>query len=190
MIQFYTTCSNRFSLPEEAQMAIESGCRWINICNTGMTPDELKETAIETIPVCRENDAFLVIDNDIELVNELRVHGVRLTDGKTIPASAREILGPHAIIGVHVSSPADVALLRGVDVDYLTADTSVIDSISSEAKKLQLPVVAVGDVTVGNMKSLLASGAQGLGFSSAVTDAPDPVSYLRHAIDTTPGASF
>lgn len=187
MIQFYTTPSSRYSIAEEAQMAVEGGCRWINLCSGGDDEASVKEVAGEVIPLCREADAFLVIDDDVELVKELRVHGVRLTRGEMTPSQARELLGPHAIIGVHVESAADVEVLKGVDVDYVTAAVKSLGDVARAAARQELPVVAVGDdVTLESMESLLEQGAQGLGLSDAALDAEDPVGYVAAVMAKAP----
>ena len=187
MIQFYTIPSERYSMAEEAQMAVEGGCRWINLCSDGTTAMQLKEEAGEIIPVCREADAFLVIDNDVELVKELRVHGVRLTDGRVSAAQARELLGPHAIIGVHVASPAEVSALKGVDVDYVTVCIDRLDGVAQVAAAMELPVVAVGEgVSLESMEALVSGGAHGIGISNAALDSDDPVAYIADVMAKAP----
>lgn len=175
MIQFYTTLSGRFSLVDEVTAVIDGGCRWINLC---AAPD-LREGLEEIISVCRHSDAFLVIDNDIELVKESRVHGVRLTSSGISPCQARELLGPHAIIGVDVSTSGEVASLKGADVDYVTADVAALSEVAPVAASMQMPVVATGNVTVENMSELFCRGAQGLGFSESVVSALDPREYME-----------
>ncbi len=178
MIQFYTTLSDRYSIVEEVKLAVDGGCHWINLCADGMSRECLKEAAEEIVPVCREKDVFLIIDNDVELVHELKVHGVRLADGSLSAKETRDRLGPHAIIGVAVSSASEAAALRGVDVDYVTADISILKEVAVAVSAFQLPVVAAGDVTAENMQSLLEDGAQGLGFSASVVNAADPSAYI------------
>lgn len=183
MIQFFTVADSRFSIVEEVAAAIDGGCRWINLCSSGMTHEELKEAAESIIPVCRDNDVILVIDDDVELVKELRVHGVRLAGSGISAKDARGSLGPHAIIGVAVAEACEVAELKGADADYVTADVSALKQIVHAAGELQLPVVATGDVNFDNMSRLIKEdGAAGLGLSSAVVEASDPSAYMARAI--------
>ena len=44
---------------------------------------------LEIIPICRENDVILVIDDNVELVKELRVHGVHIGKGEEVMIAAR-----------------------------------------------------------------------------------------------------
>lgn len=179
MIQFYTTPSGRFSLVDEVAAVIDGGCRWINLCDASRN----REALSEIMSVCRQSDAFLVIDDDIELVKELRVHGVRLTSSAISPRQAREQLGPHAIIGVSVSTVGEIASLKGADVDYVTVDVTALSAVAPAAASLQMPVVATGEVTLENMEQLIGSGAQGLGFSESVVNAPDSKEYMKSVME-------
>ncbi len=66
MLQFITKTTQRFSMAEEAQMAIEGGCRWIQLsaASIGDSGLSLREVANEIIPLCQENEAFLIIEDD------------------------------------------------------------------------------------------------------------------------------
>ena len=108
MLQFITHPSEKYSIAEEVQMAIEGGCRWIQLRMKDASDEEVRNVALEIIPMCQETDTFLIIDDRVELVNELRVSGVHLGKEDMDPMQAREILGPHAIIGVTANTAADI----------------------------------------------------------------------------------
>lgn len=78
MLQFITSTSDKYSIAEEAQMAIEGGCLWIQVSQS--LPDGVtqKEVLQELQPVCEENEVFLMADSDVELAKEMRIHGVHL----------------------------------------------------------------------------------------------------------------
>ena len=78
MLQFITHPSDKYSIAEEVKMVIEGGCKWIQLRMKEASYDELRDTALEIIPICRENDVILVIDDNVELVKELRVPGVHI----------------------------------------------------------------------------------------------------------------
>ena len=119
MLQFITHPSEHYSIAEEAQMAIEGGCRWIQLRIKDASDDEVRQVAMEIIPMCRETETFLIIDDRVELVNELKVSGVHLGKNDMDPLEAREILGPHAIIGITANTAEDIIRYKGKDVDYV-----------------------------------------------------------------------
>ena len=92
MLQFITNPSDRWSIAEEVRMAIEGGCRWIQLRMKDASDEDVRRTALELIPLCRDHDTFLIIDDRVELVNELRVSGVHLGRGDMDPMEARELL--------------------------------------------------------------------------------------------------
>ena len=117
MLQFATDDSSRHTVEEQVSLALNAGCRWIRV-----TGNPSEDAIRSLIAPCQENDAILVLDNDIDLVDRLRIHGLHLTEwtrGSLI--EARENLGPHAIIGVSCSDPALLGELAGLDIDYLVA---------------------------------------------------------------------
>ena len=119
MLQFITHPSERYSIAEEVQMALEGGCKWIQLRLKDATDEEFRQTALEIIPMCKENEAFLVFDDRVELAMEMSVHGVHLGKNDMNPLVARETMGAEAIIGCTANTAADIKAFRGWDVDYV-----------------------------------------------------------------------
>ncbi|MDE5687948.1 MAG: thiamine phosphate synthase [Paramuribaculum sp.] len=195
MLQFITHPSEHYSIAEEVQMAIEGGCRWIQLRMKDASDEEVREVAQELIPMCRETETFLIIDDRVELVNELRVSGVHLGKEDMDPMEARELLGPHAIIGVTANTAEDIIRFKGKDVDYVglgpvrftTTKKKLAPELGYEgvrevmaavrAAGVELPVVAIGGVNADDVAPLLAAGVSGVAVSGAIINAPDPVAY-------------
>lgn len=202
MLQFITHGSPRYSLAEEVQMAIEGGCKWIQLRMKDADYETMKAAALEIIPLCRENDVIMIINDNVELVRELRVHGVHLGKDDMDPRKAREILGPHAIIGVTANTAADILSLKGVDVDYVgvgpfrftgtkkkLSPIIGIDGYKSIVRQCveggnTLPLVAVGGVTLEDIPEIMSAGMQGVAVSGAIINAPDPVVYTERLLKT------
>lgn len=195
MLQFITHPDNNYSIAEEVQMAIEGGCRWIQLRMKDASDEEVREVAMEIIPICRETDTFLIIDDRVELVNELKVSGVHLGKTDMDPLQAREILGPHAIIGVTANTADDIIRFKGKDVDYVglgpfrhtttkknLAPVLGIEGYTSIVKQVreagvELPIVAIGGITIDDIDAIMATGVNGVAVSGAIINAPDPVEY-------------
>lgn len=200
MLQFITHPSDKYSIAEEVQMVLEGGCKWIQLRMKDASDEEFRETALEVIPMCKENEAFLVFDDRVELAMELSVHGVHLGKNDMNPLVARETMGAEAIIGCTANTAADIIALRGWDVDYVglgpfrhtttKANLSPViglegyRSIVSEVRKadILLPIVAIGGITLDDIPSLMETGVNGVAMSGAIINAPDPVEYTRQVI--------
>lgn len=200
MLQFITHPSDKYSIAEEVQMVLEGGCKWIQLRMKDASDEEFRETALEVIPMCKENEAFLVFDDRVELAMELSVHGVHLGKNDMNPLVARETMGAEAIIGCTANTAADIIALRGWDVDYVglgpfrhtttKANLSPViglegyRSIVSEVRMadILLPIVAIGGITLDDIPSLMETGINGVAMSGAIINAPDPVEYTRQVI--------
>ena len=201
MLQFITHPSEKYSIAEEVQMAIEGGCRWIQLRMKDASDEEVRNVALEIIPMCQETDTFLIIDDRVELVNELRVSGVHLGKEDMDPMQAREILGPHAIIGVTANTAADSIKFKGKDVDYVglgpfrftTTKKNLAPEIGLEgyteivkdvrAAGVELPIVAIGGITEDDVKPLMATGVNGIAMSGAIIGADDPMLYTSSVME-------
>ena len=198
MLQFITHPSEHYSIAEEAQMAIEGGCRWIQLRIKDASDDEVRQVAMEIIPMCRETETFLIIDDRVELVNELKVSGVHLGKNDMDPLEAREILGPHAIIGITANTAEDIIRYKGKDVDYvglgpfrhtttkknlspvlgIEGYASVVSQVRQAG--VELPIVAIGGITIDDIDAIMATGVNGIAVSGVIINAPDPVEYTNH----------
>lgn len=171
-------------------MAIEGGCQWIQATNSLPEGTTMKEILTELKPLCEENEAFLMVDSDVELANEMRIHGVHLKKGDMKPAEARELLGPHAVIGVDAANATDIIALRGLDIDYVVLDfdslgIAGIAAVIKEVKEagVEIHFVACGDFSDDDFKALQNVGVNGFAVSSRITSASDPVAETAAIID-------
>ena len=180
MLQFITNKSDRYSIAEEVQMAIEGGCRWIQLRMKDATDEEVREVAMELIPMCRETDTFLIIDDRVSVVNDLKVSGVHLGKEDMDPIEARELLGPHAIIGVTANTAADILKYKGKDVDYVglgpfrftTTKKNLAPELGLEGYRtivkevrdsgMEIPIVAIGGITADDIEPLMSTGVNGI----------------------------
>ena len=172
MLQFITHPSSRFTIPEEVRLVLEGGCKWIQLRMKDADYDTMRAIAEEIIPLCKEHDAIMVIDDNVKLTEELRVHGVHLGKHDMPPAQAREELGPHAIIGVTANTAADILGLDGY--------RDIMSEIRSAG--CELPVVAIGGITLDDIEPLMDKGVNGVAMSGAIINAPDPTEYTARVL--------
>ncbi|MBD5282629.1 MAG: thiamine phosphate synthase [Bacteroides sp.] len=192
MLQFITHPSDKISIPEQVRLAIEGGCRWIQLRMKDATDAEVAAMAEEIIPLCRETGTILVIDDRVEVVMQTKVHGVHLGKNDMDPAKAREYLGPHAIIGCTANTAADILALAPLDIDYiglgpfrftqtkqnlspvigLEGYREIINEV--RAAGCQLPIVAIGGIEPADVPALLDAGVNGIAISGAIINSADP----------------
>ena len=151
--------------------------------------------------MCKESGTILVIDDCVELVEELRVHGVHLGKTDMAPGKARELLGPHAIIGETANTADDILAMRRIDIDYIglgpyrftTTKANLSPILGTEGYRnimkqvcdagYEIPVVAIGGITIDDIDELMTTGIRGIAMSGAITEAADPTDYTRRVIE-------
>lgn len=189
MIQFATYPASTRPVDTQVKEAIAGGCLWVRL--TG-APSEEEVKAL--VPLCTEKGVILVLDDNVELVDRLKIHGIHLTSwdrGSVI--SVREKLGPHAIIGVTCDSAEKALQLKGLDIDYMTvaapSDANPLDfykDFASTVTKEEVKVhpVASGEFPVAMLCPVLGTGMVGIELSKEVADAPDPAEFIKLALST------
>ena len=120
--------------------------------------------------LCNTYHAQLIINDDLSLAAELGA-GLHLgqTDGCLL--SARQQLGPNAIIGITCHAQLDLAK-QAIEhgADYIAfgrfynsqtkpGDVLATTELLEQAQILQQPVVAIGGITLDNGSSLIKHGA-------------------------------
>ena len=100
--------NERYGYADGCRMALEGGCRWIQLRMKGASDEEVRPVAMEVLRMCRDKGATFVIDDRVELVKVLHADGVHLGKNDMPVQEARRILGPQAIIGGTANTIDDV----------------------------------------------------------------------------------
>ena len=77
-LQFITHQTERYSYLESARMALEGGCKWIQLRMKDALLEEVEAVALQLKPLCKEHEAILILDDHVELAKKLEVDGVHL----------------------------------------------------------------------------------------------------------------
>lgn len=187
MLQFITRKNERYGIEKQVKMVLEGGCKWIELDMNDATAEEVKAIIENLIPLCKEADAILVVDDYVDIVKEMEVTGLRLIKDSKNVGEVRNILEGGPIIGVNISTAGDIYALKGIDVDYVTIEINEphsLDSIYkivSEVREagINMPIVAIGEITIENIKEVIATGVNGVAMSDAIVNAENPTEYTK-----------
>jgi thiamine-phosphate pyrophosphorylase len=140
----------------------------------------------------------LIVNDRIDVAQAIGADGVHVGQDDPPPAAVRALLGPNAIVGLSVTDESQLATIDA-SVDYiglgpifptgtkLDAAPSLGEmTFASLRRRIPLPVVAIGGITVANAASAIAAGADGIAVVSAICAAADPraaAQALRAAVD-------
>lgn len=98
-VQFITHFTASISYSDSARIALEGGCRWVQLRMKDASSEELKATAVQVQELCRQYGATFIIDDHVELVKQIGADGVHLGKLDMPIKEARERLGKDFIIG-------------------------------------------------------------------------------------------
>ena len=93
MIQFITHANDRYDYLDGVRMALEGGCRWIQLRMKNASEEEVLKTAKSTSKLCRQYDAVFILDDYVELVERTGADGVHLGKNDMPIDKARRLLG-------------------------------------------------------------------------------------------------
>ena len=197
MLQFITDGKSVEQIINQCRLAIDGGCRWVQIRMKDAADDDVR-CVVEAIgPLCDSTATTLILDDRVELAAELKVDGVHLGKEDMIPAEARKILGHEAIIGSTANTIDDVIRLAKQPIDYFgigpfrftstkkrLAPTLGLEGyrhIMTEmrSKGIGLPVVAIGGITIDDIPEILETGVTGVAISGAIAHADKPDEATR-----------
>lgn len=198
-LQYISHQTERYSYLDGIRMALEGGCRWVQLRMKGVPyPDEdSMEIAFEAKRLCREHDAVFIIDDDVALVKQIHADGVHLGKNDMPISEARSILGQDFIIGGTANTFADVKAHYEAGADYigcgpfrftttkrglapvlgLEGYRSIVEQMKAEG--INLPIVAIGGITEQDVTDIMQTGVSGIAVSGAVLNADNPIEAMR-----------
>ena len=201
MLQFISHYTEHYSYLDSIRLALEGGCRWIQLRMKDATDDEVRPIAMAAQQMCREVGATFIIDDRVELVRELHADGVHLGKNDMPIREARKILGPDFIIGGTANTFDDVKLHYESSADYigcgpfrftttkqklapvlgLDGYRSIVSQI--RAANINIPIVAIGGITEDDIPDILATGITGIALSGTVLRAENPVQKMNELLN-------
>jgi thiamine-phosphate pyrophosphorylase len=179
------------ALLDAVAAALRGGARIIQYRDKTTRPQR-REEAAALRKLCNENDALLIINDDVSLAAEVAADGVHLGREDIALDKARTSLGKETIVGVSCYNQMSRAQrLVHAGADYIAfgaffdsptkpeAISADIGLITAAKRGLHVPVVAIGGITPENGAALVNAGADALAVISGVFAQPDPEQAAR-----------
>ena len=200
MIQFISHYTEEYSYLDSIRMALEGGCKWIQLRMKGATDNEVRPIALEAMKLCKETGATFIIDDRVELAMEIGADGVHLGKNDMPIAEARKILGNKAIIGGTANTFDGVKAHYEASANYIGCGpyrfTTTKERLSPilglegysdivskmKANGISIPIVAIGGITAVDIPLIMNTGVTGIAVSGAVLRSGNPVESMKQLI--------
>lgn len=202
-LQFITHSNNRYSYIDSALVALEGGCRWIQLRMKDADERLLEQTALIIQKMCRDYGATFIIDDNVFLTKKIKAHGVHLGKDDMPVSLARKLLGEQYIIGRTVNSFNDIlSVLQSATPDYFGCGPFRFTSTKKNlapllgyegyrniCKKMadsniNIPLVAIGGIGKDDINGLIECGADGIALSGSILNADNPVKRMQEIVET------
>ena len=210
-LQFITHCTERYSYVDSARIALEGGCRWIQLRMKDADESLMEETALIVQKMCRDYGATFIIDDNVHLVKKIKANGVHLGKNDMPIIEAREILGDDFIIGGTVNCFEDILNSCQLSVISYQPNANVLnyfgcgpfrftstkknlapilglegyENIISNMKRnnIDIPLVAIGGITKDDISDILKTGVDGIALSGSILRAENPVEEMKSIVE-------
>nr|WP_199158833.1 thiamine phosphate synthase [Pedobacter sp. ASV2] len=176
---------------EQVQKACEAGAKWIQYrCLT--KADEALLADINAIAeICDDWGTTLIVTNHVHLNGKADIQGFHIEDMDADFVSIRKIVGNDITLGGSANTVENLIRLANEGLDYagfgpfaitqtklnnfpIIGISGYAEAISKlKANNIQMPVLAVGGITLGNVEALMQTGIYGIAASGAINFASD-----------------
>ncbi|MBQ4039172.1 MAG: thiamine phosphate synthase [Bacteroidaceae bacterium] len=196
-LQFITHYNKEYSYIDSARIALEGGCRWVQLRMKDADEALLEETAITVQAMCRKYGATFIIDDNVLLAKRIKADGVHLGKKDMPVAEARKILGEQFIIGGTVNTFEDILYhLRNGSPDYFgcgpfrftSTKKNLAPTLGYEGYRditrrmrennITVPIVAIGGICKEDIPQILECGIDGIALSGSILNAACPIDEM------------
>jgi len=170
--------------------ALASGVDTLQLRDRHASGQALIAAAQTLRAISREHGAALLVNDRIDVALATAADGIHLPAGSFPTATARRLLGAHALIGRSTHSPAEAEAAAAAGADYV-----VLGPIFATPSKLAFgpplglaavaaahpsrPLIAIGGIDAANAGDVRRAGAYGVAVIRAILDARDPAATTR-----------
>ncbi len=175
-----------YSVSEQVELALKGGVRMIQVREKELAPADIAQLASKALELTRKYNAFLFINDWVEVAQEVNVDGIHLGQDDMPIREARKLLGKNRIIGISVKTPAEAIKAQEDGADYLAVngvfytqtkndlgDLPGLEGVSQIRHYTRIPLIAIGGINLQNCHRVIEAGADGIAVVSAISTAED-----------------
>lgn len=178
----------------------KGGATIVQLREKTLSPLEFYREATEAIRIARASSLKVIINDRVDIALALKADGVHIGQDDLPPQSARELLGPHVIIGFSTHNLQQAILSTRMPIDYIAIGpifptatkespepTVGLEGLTQVRQAVNdIPLVAIGGITSENRQDVLDAGADAVALISDIWTSSEqvasPIERLLHRI--------
>lgn len=190
---------NGKSLYEQVEEAIKGGVTFVQLREKKLEEENFLDEALDIQNLCRKYGIPFVVNDNVKIAKMINADGVHVGQSDMGAENVRGILGDDKIIGVSVQTVEQAVLAEKQGADYLgvgavfptgskvDAEDVSFETLKAICESVNIPVVAIGGISAGNVLKLKGSGISGIAVISAIFAAEDIESATKRLKQLTTG---
>jgi thiamine-phosphate pyrophosphorylase len=182
-------------------MALDGGVDWVQLRDKSVSAATLYAHASQLLTAVHQHGSQLSVNDRLDVALAVGAEGAHLAAQSLPVAEAVRLAAGRLLVGrsVHSLNEATAAAAQGADyvtfghVFPTTTHPGLPPRGPHELKAIvdavDVPVLAIGGITIDNLEDVLATGCAGVAVISAILSDPDPsraAARLRRALDLSP----
>jgi thiamine-phosphate pyrophosphorylase len=174
----------------DVKSAVAAGVKVVQYRRKEAAAAVLYDEAMALRKICR--GSLFLINDRVDIAMAVDADGVHLGQDDLPLLVARSLLGPYKVIGVTVHSVAEARRAKTLGADYLGVSPIYATQTKPDAgppaglelirrikAAVELPLVAIGGIHLGNASEVVRAGADALCAISAVVTSNDAGAEIR-----------
>lgn len=182
-------------LPDFAAACLDGGATLLQVRAKELSGREFLDTAEAIVALARPRGATVIINDRADIARLSGASGVHVGQEDLPPFAVRRIVGGDAVVGLSTHSDAQLAAAFEEPVSYVaigpvfgtaTKDTGydprgieVVRAAAEAARAQQLPLVAIGGITLSRARLVIEAGAQSVAVISDLLSTGDPAGRVQ-----------
>lgn len=178
--------TGKHQLGKIVAQAVEGGVDYVQLREKGRPADEIYRLAKELKGILDYTDAVFLVNDRVDVALAVGAHGVHLGQASLPPEVARKILGDDKIIGVSTHSLEEAQDAEKSGANYIIFShifpteskpgrtPKGPESLWEISHRVEIPVVALGGINVGNVSEIVRHGVNNAAVMSSILQAQSP----------------
>ncbi len=168
------------SLVSVVKESLDGGVTFVQLREKDLKYEKFLSEANYIKRICHDYHVPFVVNDNIDIARVVDADGVHVGQSDMEVSEVRKLLGPDKIIGVSAQTVEQAiaawkagATYLGVGAVFPTGSKDDADDVSLETLKeicaaVPIPVVAIGGISLKNVKELTGTGIDGIAVISAI----------------------
>ena len=171
---------NGRTLRSQVEEALDGGTTFLQRREKNLDDAHFLEEARELQALCRERGVPFIVNDNVDVALAMGADGIHVGQHDMEAGDVRRLLGPGRILGVSAQTVEQALLAQERGADYLgvgavfptgskdDADDVSFEELRASCEAVTIPVVAIGGISLSNVKKLAGSGICGIAVISAI----------------------